>query len=166
MSYAFAALALASAPLLGIVTFVQLLYLESLRLRTRDLPALKFFKDTLEEKLGLETEQGAGTFSLIKHTLLVLLGIFCFGWLEESAWQAMLAGWLTMVAVAYALPQLLYRRTGAHWLLGLAPLLRAPGLDRAALRRAARILPVAGRPGRRMTTPRRKNRPPRKISKR
>ncbi|MGO9895205.1 MAG: hemolysin family protein [Bryobacteraceae bacterium] len=124
MRYAFAALALASAPLLGIVTFVQLLYLESLRLRTRDLPALKFFKDTLEEKLGLETEQGAGTFSLIKHTLLVLLGIFCFGWLEESAWQAILAGWLTMVAVAYALPQLLYRRTGAHWLLGLAPLLR------------------------------------------
>jgi CBS domain containing-hemolysin-like protein len=124
MRYAFALLALASAPLLGIVTFVQLLYLESLRLRTRDLPALKFFKDTLEEKLGLETEHGAGTFSLIKHTLLVLLGIFCFGWLEESAWQAILAGWLTMVAFAYTLPQLLYRRTSAHWLLGLAPLLR------------------------------------------
>ena len=29
-----------------------------------------------------------------------------------------------MVAVAYALPQLLYRRTSAHWLVGLAPLLR------------------------------------------
>ncbi len=47
---------------------MQLLYLESLRLRTRDLPSLKFFKDTLEDKLGLKTEDGAGTFSLIKHT--------------------------------------------------------------------------------------------------
>ena len=48
-----------------------MLYLESLRLRTRDLPSLKFFKETLEDKIGLKTEQGAGAFSLIKHTLLV-----------------------------------------------------------------------------------------------
>ena len=57
-------------PLLGLVTFVQMLYLESLRLRTRDLPSLKFFKETLEDKIGLKTEDGAGAFSLIKHTLL------------------------------------------------------------------------------------------------
>ena len=43
-----------------------------------------------------------------------------------------------MVAVAYALPQLLYRRTSAHWLLPLVPLLRG-WLDRAALRGAARV---------------------------
>ena len=61
--------ALLAVPLLGLVTFVQLLYLESLRLRTRDLPALKFFKETLEDKIGLKTEDGAGTFSLIKHTV-------------------------------------------------------------------------------------------------
>ena len=30
---------------------------------------------TLEDKIGLKTEQGAGCFSLVKHTLLVLLGI-------------------------------------------------------------------------------------------
>ena len=46
--------------LLGLVTFVQLLYLESLRLRTRDLPAIKFFRETLEDKIGFETEGGAG----------------------------------------------------------------------------------------------------------
>ena len=51
--------------------FVQVLYLESLRLRTRDLPSLKFFKETLEDKIGLKTEEGAGAFSLIKHSLLV-----------------------------------------------------------------------------------------------
>ena len=43
-------------PLLAIVSFVQVLYLESMRLRTRDLPALKFFKETLEDRLGLKTQ--------------------------------------------------------------------------------------------------------------
>ena len=46
-------------PVLAIVSFVQVLYLESMRLRTRDLPALKFFKETLEDKLGMKTERGA-----------------------------------------------------------------------------------------------------------
>ena len=41
---------LLAIPLLAIVSFVQVLYLESMRLRTRDLPALKFFKETLEDK--------------------------------------------------------------------------------------------------------------------
>ena len=132
MILAVALATLISVPLLGLVTFVQLLYLESLRLRTRDLPSLKFFKETLEGKLGLKTEDGAGAFSLIKHTLLVLLGIFYFAWFADGEpWhaavfgQAALAVWLTMVAVSYALPQFLYRRTTAHWLVPLVPALRA-----------------------------------------
>jgi putative hemolysin len=122
-------------PLLGLATFVQLLYLESLRLRTRDLPALKYFKDTLEDKLGLKTEDGAGTFSLIKHTLIVLMGVlFLAGIADGSAWtaaifwQAALSAWLTLVAISYALPQLLYRRTKGEWLVPLVPLLRAMAL--------------------------------------
>jgi CBS domain containing-hemolysin-like protein len=118
-------------PLLAIVSFIQLLYLESMRLRTRDLPALKFFKETLEDKFGMKTERGAGTFSLVKHTLLLLVGICYFAWLAdgqpwnwETFWQAGLAAWLTMMAVSYALPQLLYRRTRAAWLLPLVPFLR------------------------------------------
>jgi CBS domain containing-hemolysin-like protein len=123
---------LITVPLLALITFVQLLYLESLRLRTRDLPSLKFFKDSLEDKLGMKTEDGAGAFSLIKHTLLVLFGILCFAWLADGTvwhsaifWQAALAAWLTMIAVAYALPQLLYRRTTGRWLLPVVPFLRA-----------------------------------------
>jgi CBS domain containing-hemolysin-like protein len=123
--------ALVAVPALGLVTFVQLLYLESMRLRTRDLPALEFFKDTLEDQLGLKTEDGAGAFSLIKHTLMVLLGTFFFAWFAaDGPWnfgvllQAVLAAWLVMIAVAYALPQLLYRRTSARWLMPLLPLLR------------------------------------------
>jgi len=45
-------------PVLGLVTFVQVLYLESLRLRTRDLPSLRFFKETLEDRIGFKTEDG------------------------------------------------------------------------------------------------------------
>jgi CBS domain containing-hemolysin-like protein len=117
---------------LGLVTFVQLLYLESMRLRTRDLPSLKFFKETLEDRIGVKIEAGAETFSLFKHTTLVLLGVLFFAWFAEDNpwdgavfWRAMGAAWLTMIAVAYALPQLLYRRTSARWLLPLVPLLRA-----------------------------------------
>ena len=118
-------------PLLGLMTFVQVLYLESLRLRTRDLPSLKFFKETLEDRIGIPTEDGAGAFSLVKHTLLSVVGILYFAWFADEGpwhaavfWQAVAAVVLTMVAVCFALPQLLYRRTSGHWLLSLVPLLR------------------------------------------
>src|SRR5215467_2822334 len=122
---------LVAIPLLAIVSFVQVLYLESMRLRTRDLPAIKFFKESFEDKFGMKTERGAGAFSLVKHTLLLLIGICYFAWIAdgqpwnwETFWQAGLAAWLTMMAVSYALPQLLYRRTKAGWLLPLVPFLR------------------------------------------
>ena len=61
----------ASIPLLGLVTFVQLLYLESMRLRTRDLPSLKFFKETVEDRLGMDTEEEIdGEFGRITRTLV------------------------------------------------------------------------------------------------
>ena len=134
MTLAVALATLAAIPLLAVVTFVQVLYLESMRLRTRDLPSLKFFKETLEDKLGMTTEEGSGVFSLIKHTLLILIGIGFLAWFADGQawrwsvfWQAALAAWLTMVAITYALTQLLYRRTRAEWLLPLVPLLRALG---------------------------------------
>ena len=122
---------LIALPLLAIVNFVQVLYLESMRLRTRDLPALKFFKETLEDKLGMKTEQGASSFSLVKHTLLVFISICYFAWLADGLpwnwtvfWQAGLAGWITTLVLAYAVPQLLYRRTEGKWLVPLVGLLR------------------------------------------
>jgi putative hemolysin len=126
---------LLAIPLLGLVTFVQLLYLESLRLRTRDLPSLKFFKESLEDRLGLKPEQGTGSFSLVKHTLLIALGILYSAWLLDSSrfhaavfWQAFASAWLTLLVIGYALPHLLYRRTSGRWLLPLVPLLRAIAL--------------------------------------
>ncbi len=114
-------------PLLGLVSFVQLLYLEAMRLRTRDLPALKYFRETLEPRLGMKTERGAGSFSLIKHSMLVLLGALFLA-CSQVFWEALISAWLTMLAVSYALPQLLYRRTSAHWLTPFTALLRAMAL--------------------------------------
>lgn len=127
-------LIVACSVLLGLVTFVQLLYLESLRLRTRDLPAIKFFRETLEDRIGFNTEDGAGSFSLIKHSSILLLGILYFLLFLDgreqpwaALWETIAASWLTMMVVAYALPQLLYRRTAARWLAPIAPGIRVVG---------------------------------------
>jgi len=118
--------------LLALVTFVQLLYLESMRIRPRDLPSVKFFKETLEDRIGVSIEPGSDAFSLIKHTMLVLLGLLFYAWIADdnpstaaAFWQAVLAAWLTLIGVAYILPQILYRRTSGKWVLPLVPLLRA-----------------------------------------
>jgi magnesium and cobalt exporter, CNNM family len=124
--------AVLATPLLGLVTFAQVLYLESLRLRPRDLPALEFFKSTLQDRLGLKTEQGADAFSIVKHTLLALLGVLYFAWIVDGQpwtaplfWQAVGTVWIAMIVVSYALPQLAYRRSSGRWLLPFVPVLRA-----------------------------------------
>jgi CBS domain containing-hemolysin-like protein len=126
---------LLTVPLMVLVTFVQLLYLESMRLRPRDLPSMKFFKETLEDRLGMETEAGMETFSIIKHTLLVILGVLCLAWSADSVpltglafWEGALSAWLVMLGASYAVPQLLYRRTSARWLVPLVPFFRALAL--------------------------------------
>jgi len=115
---------------LSLVSFIQLLYLESLRLLTRDFEALQFFKETLEARLGYETEQGAFVFSLIKHTLLVLSGavFVALAAARGASWQGWLEGfllaWGVMIASSYVLPQILYRRASSEWVLPLVPLVK------------------------------------------
>lgn len=132
MNLAIILASIALAVLLALATLVQLLYTESLRLHTRDLASLKFFKETLEDRVGLKTEDGAACFSLIKHTSLLWLGLFFFAGLSDSepwSWQvlaeACAASWIAVMALAYAIPQTLYRRTEGKWLLPLVPVLRA-----------------------------------------
>jgi putative hemolysin len=113
--------------------FVQILYVESLRLRTRETPALEFFKETLEDRLGWKTEQGALAFALFKHTGLILLGIVFLliasaGASRWNAGEAALLSFCTMLLAAHIVPQMLYRRASARWLLGLIPLLRLMAL--------------------------------------
>ena len=120
------------AVLLCLVTFVQTLYMESMRLRTRDLPALQFFKSRLELSMGTDAEKGALSFSLLKHGSLLLLAMAVFlNFLRGSplTWvlclEAVFTSWLIMLLAAYVVPQFLYRRSSGHLLRPLVPLLRA-----------------------------------------
>jgi len=116
---------------LVIVTLMQILYMDSLRLRNRDLPAMEFFKETLEESVGLKAERGVLAFSLIKHTTILLTGaVFIAIAVRRGSpiWEALLeaciASWVMMLASAHIAPHVLYRRTQARWLLPLVPVLR------------------------------------------
>src|SRR5579871_3896616 len=103
------------AIVLVLSTYVQMLYLESLRLRTRDLPALQFFKAELEARLGFKTEDGALRFSLVKHTALPLLGMSVLAASVVYAplngptlAESLVFGWLLMMVSSYVVPQVLY----------------------------------------------------------
>jgi magnesium and cobalt exporter, CNNM family len=128
---------------LALASSVQLLYLESLRLRSRDLPSLEFFKATLEEKIGLETNDGALAFSLIKHATMAITGVLMLGaFLSRTLdWMALLEACFlslfVMLVATYGLPQMLYRRSTGRWLGPLVPLVRVLAL---AVRPAAAVL--------------------------
>jgi magnesium and cobalt exporter, CNNM family len=134
MTVALPLLTLAAAMLLALASSVQLLYLESLRLRTRDLPALEFFKSTLEPRIGVETNEGALAFSLIKHTTLAVTGALVLAdFLNRTlTWaiflEACFLSVVLMLAATYGLPQVLYRRSRGRWLAPLVPLVRALAL--------------------------------------
>ena len=115
-----------------IVTFVQLLFLEASRLRPHERPALETFKDKLLPRIGVDTEHGVLTFSLLKHTMLVLLTGLCLlasfvvpgnGYPQRTV-EGFTSAWLIMLAATYVAPHVLYRRTAGNWLVALGPALR------------------------------------------
>jgi len=120
--------------LLSLAAFVQLLYQESMRLRARDVPALEYFKEELEQRIGLTPEEGLLAFSMLKHSLLVGVGLTvtlhvvpagALSWKLTA--EAFALGLVLMFAGAYFGPHLLYRATTARWLAPLAALLRLIG---------------------------------------
>jgi putative hemolysin len=131
VSYALLVATFLAVGLLALTSSVQLLYLESLRLRTRDLPSLEFFKNSVEEKIGLEVDEGALSFSLIKHSTLGVLGCLVLADFLTRAltWaiflEACFISLLLMMAAGYGIPQILYRRSGGKWLAPMVPFLRA-----------------------------------------
>ncbi len=117
--------------LLCLVTLVQVLHMEAVRLRPRELRALEFFKESVQGKLHLSVERGALAFSIVKHTLLLALVTLFFipgaaakEPFAEAAGEALLFSWLTMLLTTYVIPHVLYRKTSGRWLLPLLPLLR------------------------------------------
>ncbi len=120
----------AIAVVLLLISTVEQLYLESQRLRARELPMQQFFRSTLEEQLGLSIEDGTLAFSLFKHGALLLAGIFMLAFVVDggrlTGWsilQASFSAWVFMMLFAYVIPQLL-RRTSGHWIVPLVPVLK------------------------------------------
>jgi CBS domain containing-hemolysin-like protein len=126
--------------LLTLSAIAQTLYVESLRLRSREYAALEYFKENLEERLGLKIERGALTFSLVKHALIAMMGIFALALLatgREQFWtaiaEAAILAWALCIFFAQILPQLLYRKTSGRWLFAFLPVLHAMILFMAPL---------------------------------
>jgi len=114
--------------LLVLFTSIQTLYLEGMRLRARELPAVQYFRSDLEPRLSLRTEEGALLFSLWKHSLLAVFGVFALaasvggGPLQPGTLLEALAGACGGVVVfSYLIPQLLFRRGRGRWLVPFVP---------------------------------------------
>jgi CBS domain containing-hemolysin-like protein len=109
---------------------VQALYLESMRLRARELESLQYFKSEFEERLKIRSEAGAFIYSLWKHTALVIFSILVLAKTVDGGalqpieiLQAILIVWFSMLFCAYLIPQLLVRRTSGRWLNAALPIL-------------------------------------------
>jgi putative hemolysin len=123
--------ALVLTGLLAFVSYVQLLYLESLRLIRRELASLEFFRETVADRIGLEPEQGSLAFSLVKHLSLPLMALFYLCSLVRSGvphWQSVLeAIGLSLTAMllsTYFVPLFLHRRTKGQWMLKAVPAIK------------------------------------------
>jgi magnesium and cobalt exporter, CNNM family len=131
MTLALTIAAMLACIVITLVTCIQLFYLESLRIHARDRKSLEFFRATLEAKLGLETERGALTFSVVKHLGLGVIGCLMLAvaaqdsptW-EELAVACLLVAAYTVVGT-YIVPQIVYRKSSGSGLLTLVPLFRA-----------------------------------------
>src|SRR4051794_36549816 len=95
---------------LVLVTLVQMLYMDTVRVRAKELPFLEVFRGGLDERLGLKPDEGILTFSLVKHTILALLGGLAFQ-IAGRLFEALLIAWVSMLLLTYIIPQFLYRRT-------------------------------------------------------
>ena len=124
MTIAVATVTFVLALVLVLVTLVQMLYMEAVRVRPRELPFLELFRGGLDERIGLKPDAGILTFSLVKHTILALLGALFFqiaGRFPEAA----VLSFGTMLVLTYMVPQYLYRRTSGQWFVAMVPVTRA-----------------------------------------
>ncbi len=115
-----------------LVTLMQRVYQELMRLRLRESGFLDNFRLHLEERIGVKAEQGALAFSLAKHIALVLLvcGLTVFAFAgDQPFWVA--AGEATGTSMAlmftalYLVPPVLIQRTSGRWLTLFLPVLLA-----------------------------------------
>jgi putative hemolysin len=109
--------------ILILVTVAQMLYLDTVRLRAREMPFLELFRSGMDKRLRLKPDEGILTFSIVKHTLLALTGALFYG-LTGTLLEACLLSWGAMMLFTYIVPQLLYRRTNGKWFEAMIPVMR------------------------------------------
>ena len=129
-------LAVICSLVLILVTLVQSLYMDSQRLRAKELPFLEVFRSTYSDRLGFKGEQGILTFSLVKHVLLAISGaglvalsggnggIITIGIIVQAA----LFSAVLMLLTTYIIPQILYRHTSGAWFSGFIPVVKVLAL--------------------------------------
>jgi putative hemolysin len=113
------------------VSFAHLLCRESLRIKARELPSLQYYREVLQERLGMDAEDGALAFSLIRHFGLLALAVVTMAMVltaDSPLWratiEAMLLSSVLMLLTSYVVPRFLYRRTDGHWAVAIMPILR------------------------------------------
>lgn len=121
--------------LITLFTTIQTLYVEGMRLRSRDESCLQHFKAELEPRLRLRPADGSLAFSLWKHTCLVLFGLVMLAHVMDGGpatplalLESIVSALALMVVFAYLVPQLLVRRTEGEWLLPVLPFYRAAAI--------------------------------------
>jgi CBS domain containing-hemolysin-like protein len=131
MTFVCLGVALLLTVMLGFVSCIQLLYLESLRIIRRESASLEFFRETLASRIGLDNEEGSLAFSLLKHISLPLAGLFYLcalihaGLPEwESVLEASLLSVAAMIISTYLVPAFFYRKTKGVWMLRWLPLIK------------------------------------------
>ena len=124
-------LAAVMCAIMVLTSLVQTMYQESMKLRMRAVPAVEFFKATLEDRLALTPEHGFLAFSLIKQIVVVLFGLEILLLLDatgagfwESAVEAASISVALLILTCHLIPNLLVRKTECRWLLPLAPAMR------------------------------------------
>ncbi len=121
MTVALLAMAFLIAVLLVLVTLVQMLYMDSVRVRAREIAFLVLFRDRISERIGLKPDDGILTFSLVKHSLLASLGVVFLGFASGRSisgfgiGEGLIMSLLTTLVSCYIVPQFLYRRTTGEW---------------------------------------------------
>jgi CBS domain containing-hemolysin-like protein len=113
------------------VSFVHLVCRESLRIKARELPSLEFYRESLQESLGMEAEDGALAFSLVRHFGLLGIAIITMAMAlltKAPLWLAVLQAFgissVLMLFTSYVAPRFLYRRTSGKWTVAILPVLR------------------------------------------
>lgn len=136
MILAFTAAILLLGLALVIVTYVQVLYEESIRFRPRERSAVDYFRSEIQPRIGVASDRGVLTFSIIKHSaLLALAASFLVlnprpvnGHIVRWVLESLAAAWAVMLLSTYIAPHILYRRSGGRWLAFFVPALRVSAI--------------------------------------